>query len=270
MAKKNKKIKDEPFTPQDLNRMNELSAQDKLYAKYHVVNDAVDAEKNKRKARTAFLVLIIIILILLILWLLSFLFGQGGDLVISVDKGLRDYGFVMSESADFEKSEFQLSAASAEKVTNITHDWLPKNLDKIDGSHNGDNYLAYTFYLKNGGNKTVDYKGTMDITGVASGMDEAVRIEIYKNGNSLIYAKGKLNNRNEAEPDTVKFVDDDTVMTTVSKDFAPGSTDKYTIVIYLEGNDSECVNDIMGGYMRSQVIFQVADEGDTSSADAEV
>ena len=26
---------------------------------------------------------------------------------------------------------------------------LPKNIDQVDGEHNGDHYLAYTFYCKN-------------------------------------------------------------------------------------------------------------------------
>lgn len=264
MAKAKKNKKEKPFTPEDLNRMNEKSAKDRLYGKYGAVRNAEGIEKDKRKARTAFLILIIIILILLILWLLSFLMTKNGDLVISVDRGLRTQGIVMSETKDFSKTAIQLDAENVSKVTNITYDWLPKDLDKHDGSHNGKNYLAYTFYVRNNGENTVSYKGTMNITGVASGMDEAVRIQVYKNGNPVTYAKGKLGNRKAAEPGTVKFVDNATVMTTVTKDFAPGQTDKYTFIIWLEGNDSECINDILGGYMRSQVIFQVADEGDLS------
>jgi hypothetical protein len=201
------------------------------------------------------------------LWLLSLFLTQWGDLVINTDRNLREQGLVMSTASDFKKTAIELSAPQVKDVTNITYKWLPEDLDKHDGSHNGKNYLAYTFYVKNGGNKTLDYEGTMDVTGVANGMDEAIRVMIYKNGKSLIYAKAKYKDRTKAEAGTIAFIDNDTVMKTMTKDFKPGAVDKYTVVIWVEGNDSECVNDILGGHVRSKILFKVADNDKTSSSE---
>jgi hypothetical protein len=84
---------------------------------------------------------------------------------------------------------------------------------------------------------------------------------IYKNGQPLVYAKGKKANRKLAEKGTIAWLNNKIVMKTTTQDFAPSKTDKYTVVIWLEGNDSECTNDILGGYIRSRILFSVADDG---------
>ena len=49
-------------------------------------------------------------------------------------------------------------------------------------------------------------------------------------------------------------------MTTKSEDFKPGDVDKYTILMWVEGNDPECVNEILGGHMKMSMTFSVEDE----------
>ena len=53
-------------------------------------------------------------------------------------------------------------------MTNISGEDLPPNIDKINGSHNGENYIAYTFYLINGGDDTITYHGRNDIENVTN------------------------------------------------------------------------------------------------------
>ena len=43
----------------------------------------------------------------------------------------------------------------------------------------------------------------------------------------------------------------------VNEDFESGDVDKYTIVIWLEGNDPECVDAIKGGHVRMVMNFNV-------------
>ena len=41
---------------------------------------------------------------------------------------------------------------------NIYYKWLPEDIHEHEGgSHNGKNYLAYTFYIENTGEQTSDY-----------------------------------------------------------------------------------------------------------------
>ena len=43
-------------------------------------------------------------------------------------------------------------------------------------------------------------------------------------------------------------------------DLKPGDVDKYTIVTWIEGNDPECIDDIMGGFVKMQWLFSVDGE----------
>ncbi|MBR1731654.1 MAG: hypothetical protein IJ725_04405 [Ruminococcus sp.] len=183
---------------------------------------------------------------------------QWGDLVVTVENGSDGKTILLSESADFsEGNGVKLNGGSVKEVTNITKAWLPKDLDKKDGSHNGKNYLAYTFYLKNTGDKDLDYKTTMTLTGQSKGADEATRIMIIKNGEEAVYAKGKFSDRKTAETDATKWKTTDTILEVKSSDLKAKSQDKYTVVIWIEGNDPECVDAIRGGHIRSQMTFSV-------------
>ena len=264
MSKKKKAKTEEVFTPHDLNSLAEQTR--KIVGRASAAGEAEDTAKTKSAISKIIITILTILTALLILWLISLFITLYGDLVISTDRSLRENGIMLSAEESFENPAIQLSAPKVQEATNITKAWLPKNLDKKDGAHNGDNYLAYTFYLKNGGKSVIDYNGTMELTGTANGMDEAIRVMIYKNGEELVYAKGTKADRSKAEKGTIAWLDDTTIMKTQTKDFAPGSVDKYTIVIWIEGNDLECTNDILGGYIRSKVLFSVADpEGEQTT-----
>ena len=72
------------------------------------------------------------------------------------------------------------------------------------------------------------------------------------NGESTVYAK-RTPDTNDPEPGTTPFVSDSLVMSALREDFKPGDVDKYTVVIWLEGNDPECINDIIGGELKMQM-----------------
>ena len=40
----------------------------------------------------------------------------------------------------------------------------------------------------------------------------------------------------------------------------PGDVDKYTIVTWIEGNDPECIDEILGGFVKMQWLFSVDGE----------
>lgn len=143
------------------------------------------------------------------------------------------------------------------------------NRKKLTGANTaGENYLAYTFYCKNVGDQTVDYTATLINKGAAKSMDEAVRIIVFKNGEPTIYAQ-KKHKSNEPEDDSEfipkslnseSWINSKEIMTTKSENFKPNSVDKYTILMWVEGNDPECVNEILGGHMKMAMSFSVEDD----------
>ncbi|MBQ4105182.1 MAG: hypothetical protein IJC86_02190 [Clostridia bacterium] len=259
-GKKKTKI-EQPMTPEELSRYNDKKIADAQIEHFHVSADSAEIVKYKKRKKILSIILGVCLIILLILFLVSMLVTQWGDLIISVDSPAVKKGIVISEDPEFETFGASLSAQQVTDVTNITYSWLPTDLDTSEnGSHNGENYVAYTFYCKNNGQVTLDYDAYLEITGVAKSADEAVRVMVYKNGEPAIYGKASYTNREIAETDCTMFETDEKVMTTSTEGFEVDQIDKYTIVIWAEGNDPECIDDIRGGHVRMRMLFSVRDD----------
>lgn len=266
MFGKKKTKSEQPITPEELSKLNDKQTAHPSVRKYHVRTDAEDIVKLKKRRRILGIILGAVTAMLAIIFIISMLVTKWGDLVIEIDRPAVAKGISLSETKDFENKSVSLSAKQALDVTNITYNWLPVDLDTSkDGEHNGDNYVAYTFYIRNDGEEAFPYDAVLDITGVAKSADEACRVMIYKNGQKSIFAKGQYDDREKAEPNSVKFIDDKTVYRTRTEDFEVGAVDKYTIVIWIEGEDPQCVDEIRDGFVRMRMLFQVDDEGATQS-----
>lgn len=267
MFKKKKNTENEVFTPRDLDSLHKGG----WFNHNGLRKDAQQMTKEQKRRRNARWLAIVLILIIIILWLLSCFTTQFGDLVVSMDNELETKGLLLSETEDFANPAIILSGGNVKDVYHFTYDWFEaqgvlKDLDNIDGSHNGNNYFAYTFYVQNNGIETFDYNATLEVTGVSKSCDEAARIMVYKNGEPTIYAKPKLGTDDTPElvagqgsEEAVLFLDNDTVYSELVNDFSPGDKHKYTVVIWFEGEDSECINDIMGGHMRLSMNLEAAE-----------
>lgn len=264
--KKNKPA--EVVTPEEvaaLGHKHEVEAakekKSSVYDHFHAQDNAKAVADAKKRKRRYGIILGTLIAVLLIIYIISMLTTQWGDLVISIGDVSGGKTIMLSEHSDFSDANVKLNGGSVREVTNITKSWLPKNLDDSDGGdHGGKNYIAYTFFLKNTGDKDLDYNADMTITGASKSADEAVRVSVFKNGEESVYAKGSYKDRKVAETDATKWVDESKVMTIKKSALKAKEQDKYTVVIWIEGNDPECVDAIRGGHVRMQMVFNVIDE----------
>ncbi|WP_316631613.1 hypothetical protein [uncultured Ruminococcus sp.] len=312
MSKKPKNI-DEPFSPEQLEQLEykgdkqvQLQRQKEgLFQRYTAKRDSQDIAKQVRWKRRAGIALITLVAVLFLIWIMTWLLTTIGDLVISVDSGAAKKGISISENEDGSGATHKLSANMVKEVTNITYDWLPATLDlEASGSHNGRNYLAYTFYLTNNGSETLNYQSMLQSVKAAKDADEACRVMIYKNGEPEVFAKEnrgltsadgspepfekifkkeipanytpptaeeieaaaeqpqnkELVNHTDEEIVIQPFVDSKTVFNTEVDGLEPGQTDKYTIVMWIEGEDPECLDVIRDGYVKLMWFFNIADE----------
>ena len=186
----------------------------------------------------------------------SLLFKEEGVFTVGVlpKKGEDEVAISLSESADFKDPVTMLGADGIDQMTNISVNWLPDDLDKVDGSHNGDHYIAYTFYLKNTGNKECNVTEKFELESAVKGADDAVRIRLYKNGEMTTYAKIGVNG--EPEIDTVPFESETLIFSGVNEKLDTDQTIKYTLVIWLEGDDPECLDNIRGGKVKMSMTFE--------------
>lgn len=164
----------------------------------------------------------------------------------------------LSETADFANPTTVLDAGGLQHMTNISEQWLPSGLDSTDGSHNGDNYIAYTFYLRNVGDTACTLKEEIHIDSAVLGADAAIRVRMYRDGEPTTYAKMAASGI--PEYGTTPFESEDSVVSCEVPDFRPGDTRKYTLVIWLEGDDPECLDNIRGGNVKMSMTFTSQEE----------
>ena len=99
-------------------------------------------------------------------------------------------------------------------------------------------------------------KYTVNVTNVTNGLDEAIRIKLYTNGEPVTYAKTKSDGTG-AEVGTTEFYSNGIAAYQRVDNFAPKAVNKYTIVIWIEGNDPDCVNWLLGGKLKVGMDFNV-------------
>ena len=101
-------------------------------------------ELVKKIVKLSFLFLF---LISSIIYLVLYIAYEGGKFTVTLDKNLLNRKNVyLSESGMKKDKSLKLSAQTIQYMDNISIKWLPSDIDQGVGSHNGDNYIAYSFY----------------------------------------------------------------------------------------------------------------------------
>lgn len=221
-------------------------------------NVALSTTKLKREKKIKKIIRISLLLLLLLLVILYMVIGivyNNSNFSITLDRNLYyDKGLIIYDDPEYKVFRSELYAVSPETFDNISYRWLPENINESNGgSHNGRNYLAYTFYVENMGYDVADYYSEIVIDDVIKNVDEAVRIRVYKNGEAATYAKKSATN--EAEANTIPFLEDKLIALDHVENFRPGDIDKYTVVLWLEGSDPECNDNILGGEIKITMQF---------------
>ena len=216
------------------------------------LDERAKKESKKRAWHKVFKILLIVTVLFLVnVYIILALFYRGENFTVTLDSEYgRESGLVIYEEQANKHFSTFLRSEDIEFFTDISVNWLPQNIhNEGEGSHNGRNYIAYTFYAENMGQDTINYWTTIEIDDVVKNVDEAIRVMVFKNDNKVIYAKNSRAT-GQPEPNTSPFHKDDVVMLEVTENFKVGDIDKYTVVIWVEGDDPECKNDLIGGEIK--------------------
>ncbi len=249
--------------------------------KYDVNTSAEKVYKRNWLIRILAIIVGVLIILLGLGYACTAVINSAGRFTVSMAGNL--YGIQLADNEDFENPTLQLYGSAVENMDNITKHWLLNQngelgddpvyenyaaIDKVYGDHNGTNYLAYTFAVRNAGeaqdgeDATVDYLASLEIVTAYKGADEAIRAMVFINGKPTTYAKPQVGTENAKETFAAdkNFVSDTVVMQYTRKNFEVGDSDRYTVVVWLEGEDPECVNDIMGGEVKLKMNLEVLDK----------
>lgn len=212
---------------------------------------AKDVKRNRVFFKAIIVILLFLLLLISVTYGILYIVNTNGNFTITLDKNAyEEQKLEVSPRKDFSYTTHKLIVDNLDYIDNITESWIPANIDiEADGPHNGENYMAYTFYVRNSSKDVISYSRAVEILAKVKNVDDAVRVKVYLNGESIVYAK-RTPDTNEPEPGTTPFVSDKVVLSELRENFQPGEVDKYTIVIWLEGTDPECINNIIGGELK--------------------
>ena len=270
-SRKDKRIKKE--ASEQIVRIEELEA---LMQKYG--ND-VDPEtlvsmylphRKRRKLGAALLqldrmhlLLLGLLLAVAVLFIAAFAQEKMGNFTINLNRlELYRKGISIADNGDFDGATARLVANTVQDATNISIDDIPTDVDGIDGGHNGKNYMAYTYYVRNAGKEDLGYIASITLDSCAKGAEKAVRIAVYQNGERIVYAAPA--DDGGTEDGCENFLSDKIVCQYENKDFLVGNVDRYTIVIWMEGDDPDCVDAIIGGSVQFSMSIDADYDDDTS------
>jgi hypothetical protein len=178
-------------------------------------------------------------------------------------------------------------------MDNIAYEMLP--IDEFlssEGSHNGTSYIASSFYIMNRGDEPLEYAESIQLTHAYRDLDAAVRILLIKTlfvedneGNLTaglpeyrVYARPDaegnpeyvsggdfvipeyVKNPNRGEDYgtdwlTIPFLSDNSVVENRFWPMQSGEKIRYTIAVWLEGTDPDCVDEILGGKVTLDIKF---------------
>ncbi len=215
-----------------------------------VIVTADKVRKRKKRGKIVRISLLALLLFLIVIYIILQIIYENGHFTVSLDSNeTLKSGIAIYEHLDDPTGKRQLSATELPFMDNISEKWLPEDLTKYEGTHNGDNYMAYSFYIENQGSEVLNYWYEVEMLDVIKNVDEAVRIMIINNDDKKIYAKA---NPLDGTPEdgTIAFKEDKIIILEARKDFKPNDVDKITVVMWLEGDDPECVDSIIGGELK--------------------
>jgi hypothetical protein len=235
-----------------------------------------------------------------VLFIFSLVQQMRGRFTINLSEGMFRKGFTLSESEGFDNPTTQLFASPAEDVPCISINQIPADIDEIDGEHN-DQYFAYTFYIRNEGDETVDYDWSLELSAETQSAADAVWAMVFEDGNMRFYAKA---NKTTGEAEALPAFGDDTKGYTILpiRELAPDSDQfqvvqtkgqitywrvipdkflsdlvitagiksgvtsmeahKYTVVLWLEGDDESANDELIGAHIGVEMNFKLTDEAE--------
>lgn len=236
------------------------------------------------------------ILLLLVFWGIAYIAELKGHFTVNMSRDMFRKGFSISEDENFEIKSAHLFATPAVDVPCISIVDIPENVNEINGEHNG-NFFAYTFYLRNEGETDADYQWELRLNSPTE-LSKAAWLMVFVDGEMTLYAKANEDGTAAALPvwgdDTVgylkppmyeyavdktqyeiihqyssltywrvvpkPFLDDTVVAAGTHFDVQPAEVHKYTIVLWLEGDDPDCTSELIGESLGLEMYMAMIDE----------
>lgn len=211
-------------------------------------------------------IVIPVALIMLVFFAAFTIYGNKvGNFVINVDKQGPSVAVSMTEDMSDLTSHISVPGLDSQDLATYNTKYIPEDLTEgvgVKSDYTNYYYFAVSFYFVNQSDYIIDYVVSMTILDNIGVAEDIVRVLIIEGeSDGTIYAKAE-----ETEEDAEKlaaccgytpteFVDDTTVMLRRVTDLRAGDYIKYTVVLWLEGNDKLAVDGCEGSRIKMQMDF---------------
>ena len=211
----------------------------------------------------------IVFALLMVLYGFALIYDRTGRFTVMVKNTDKEYNITLSEKPDFptyksvltnDNGDNYLSNDNKVRLDNISGANLPKNIDEIDGDHSGDNYLAFTFYCKSLHSTPCSLEYEVNFNNVTNGLDECIRVRLYVNGEKTDYAKTRSDGGGKETVFCDKsFANVGTVCYGLVNNVPANDKVKFTIVVWIEGNDVDCNDSVINGSIKLSMSITARD-----------
>lgn len=220
------------------------------------ISEILGAKPKENKRRKATIGLIITGLLSIVLVFVT-VYGQfTGNYLITVTRQASLKGIAISENVDFDKDYDTL------KITplNDVEDTLESDLDvdnalNTDGQyHHSNHYIAYTFYLRNSGQETVNVDYQVKIIDDYRHLGQAVifrMIEYELVNDEFLFVSDEKYSRSITDTEIIANVE--------IKNFKPNDKRRFTFFVWIDGDLSG--PEMLGGAIKIELNFGIRTAG---------
>ena len=199
-----------------------------------------------------------------------------GNFVINVD--FKEVRLSLSQYEDLSHQTERLTYNGLSELLSTTYGWIPNDVSKglgdksISETRDDKNYsyMAFSFYLINNSDRAVDYVMDLNIIDTVGDPLPMIRVMLIEGDNDTqddtnrIYALKESTEQDEIHLqeelagltpyDTEDFSEEENKVFSVTvQDLGKGESQKYTLVIWLEGCDAQCNDSRMGSRAKMQL-----------------
>ena len=242
--------------------------------------------------------------LLTVLFIFSLVQRMRGHFTVNLSDGMLEKGYSLFDNAELQNPTMQLFATPTENAPCISISQVPADVVDTDGQYPADNLMGYTFYLRNDGERDSSFKWSLDLVSEYKDLSEAARLVVFVDDEMTIYAKEGADGKVEALPEMSdtrhgylhipimelspdseqfqivatnhrinyyrvvpeNFLTDETITAGRMTGVKPQEVHKFTVVLFLEGDDPECTDELVGGSMGVEMSFR--EDGEEESEDS--
>lgn len=194
----------------------------------------------------------------IVIVLALFLGQDAGNFVVQVEDGTVKKTLKITESVENPEYRTRLEGNGYLNLSDTTYSMFDDKIDSYivsggDYVDEGACVYAYTFYVLNDNDEALDIKATLSYSNVTRNLDKAIRVMTVSTyaGKRVYQAHDEIEKDYGAEyPMVEEFASEEECYNEILLGVEPNEYIKYSVLFWLEGNDPDCVDSILGGTIK--------------------